>query len=127
MSQRLAPKLGGARQALFEIMGSNLRTQEAIRLGESEGKTFYEIIEASLTFGWRTFDHACLDAYEQGIISEDVAMLYCTKRSVVSRGIDLVKKARGEMAATAGSLRMRPGAPGGSDGATSSTPMLKIK
>ena len=128
VSQRLAPKIGGARQALFEILGSSLRTQESLRLGESEGKTFYEIIEASYTFGWRTFDHACLEAYEQGIISEDTAMLYCTKRSVVSRGIDQFKKARGEMATTAGSLRMRPGAaPGGSDGATSTAPMLKIK
>ena len=126
VSQRLAPKIGGARQALFEIMGSNLRTQEAIRLGESEGKTFYEIIEASLTFGWRTFDHACLEAYEQGIISEDVAMLYCTKRSVVARGIDQIKKARGEMATTAGSLRMRAGATGGNDGGAAA-PMLKIK
>ena len=35
VSQRLAPKVGGGRQALLEIMGSNLRTQEAIRLGES--------------------------------------------------------------------------------------------
>ena len=69
-------------------MGSNLRTQETIRLGESEGKTFYEIIEASYTFGWRIFDHACLEAYEQGIITEENALLYCTKRSVVSRGID---------------------------------------
>ena len=127
VSQRLAPKVGGARQALFEIMGSSLRTQESIRLGESEGKTFYEIIEASYTFGWRTFDHACLEAYEQGIISEDTAMLYCTKRSVVSRGIDLAKKARGEMNTTAGSLRMRPGAttPGGE--AAGAPPMLKIK
>jgi energy-coupling factor transporter ATP-binding protein EcfA2 len=42
--------------ALLEIMGSNLRTKETIRLGESEGKSFYEIIEASYPFGWRTFD-----------------------------------------------------------------------
>ena len=63
-------------------MGSNLRTQEAIRLGESEGKTFYEIIEASYTFGWRTFDQACLEAYEEGAIADETALLYCTKRSV---------------------------------------------
>ena len=127
-SQRLIPKVGGGRLPLLEIMGANLRTKESITLGESDGKSFYEIIEASYTFGWRTFDHACLEAYEQGIISEDTAMLYCTKRSVVSRGIDQFKKARGEMATTAGSLRMRPGAaPGGSDGATSTAPMLKIK
>src|SRR5580658_5161988 len=107
VSQRLVPKTGGGRAALLEIMGSNLRTQESIRLGESEGKTFYEIIEASYTFGWRTFDHACLEAYEQGIITEENALLYCTKRSVVSRGIDNIKKERGELAATAGSLRMK--------------------
>lgn len=126
VSQRLAPKVGGARQALFEIMGSNLRTQEAIRLGESEGKTFYEIIEASYTFGWRNFDQACLEAYERDLISEDVAMLYCTKRSVVSRGIDLIKKARGEMANTAGSLRMKPGI-GPNGETTTAPPILKLK
>ena len=47
VSQRLAPKVGGGRYALLEIMGSNLRTQGSIVLGESEGKSFYEIIEAS--------------------------------------------------------------------------------
>src|SRR5208337_3838212 len=100
VSQRLVPKVGGARFALLEIMGFNLRTQESIRLGESEGKTFYEIIEASYPFGWRTFDNACLEAYEQGVITEETAMLYCTKRSVVSRGIDNLKKSRGEMTAS---------------------------
>jgi twitching motility protein PilT len=107
VSQRLVAKTGGGRTALLEIMGSNLRTQESIRMGESEGKTFYEIMEASYTYGWRTFDHACLEAYEQGTISEENALLYCTKRSVVSRGIDNIKKERGELAATAGSLRMK--------------------
>jgi twitching motility protein PilT len=109
VSQRLAPKIGGGRCALLEIMGSNLRTQETIRLGESEGKTFYEITEASYIYGWRTFDNACLEAFDQGIISEETALLYCTKRNVVSRGIDNIKKQRGELAATAGSLRMKSG------------------
>jgi twitching motility protein PilT len=129
VSQRLAPKVGGARHALIEIMGSNLRIQESIRLGESEGKTFYEIIEASYTFGWRNFDSACLEAFEQDIISEDTALLYCTKRSVVSRGIDNIKKARGEMATTAGSLRMRAGMVGanGESDTTSAPPLLKLK
>ena len=107
VSQRLAPKVGGGRMALLEIMGSNLRTQESIRMGESEGKTFYEITEASYTYGWRTFDNACLEAYEQGTITEETAMLYCSKRSVVARGIDNIKKERGELNATAGSLRMK--------------------
>jgi twitching motility protein PilT len=110
ISQRLTPKVGGGRLAVLEIMGSNLRTQESIRLGESEGKSFYEIIEASYTFGWRTFDHACLEAYEQGKITEETALLYCTKRGPVTRGIDNIKKTRGESTSNVGSLRMRAGA-----------------
>jgi twitching motility protein PilT len=124
VSQRLAPKVGGARLALLEIMGANMRTEEAIRLGESEGKTFYEIIESSATFGWCTFDQACLAAYEKGMITEESAMLYCTKRSVVSRGIDNFKKSNGEMTATAGSLRMKSG---GAFGNADAVPTLKIK
>jgi twitching motility protein PilT len=108
VSQRLVPKIGGGRFPLLEIMGSNLRTQESIRLGESEGKSFYEIIEASQPFGWRTFDQAALEAFEEGKISEEMALLYCSKRGVVSRGIDKLKKARGENTTDLGSLRMQP-------------------
>jgi twitching motility protein PilT len=107
ISQRLAPKIGGGRTALLELMGSNLRTKESIVQGESEGKTFYEIIEANHTFGWRTFDHAALDAFEHGRITEETALLYCTRRSIVSRGIDNVKKRRGESTSDVSSLRMR--------------------
>src|SRR5213082_2650288 len=35
ISQRLVSKVGGGRHAMLEIMGSSLRTQEAIRLGEA--------------------------------------------------------------------------------------------
>lgn len=125
VSQRLVPQMGGARLALLEIMGTNLRTQETIRLGEGEGKTFYEIIEASYPFGWRTFDQACLEAYEQGTITEETALLYCTKRNAVSRGIDNIKKARGEMTSTAGSLRMKSTPTGAADDKPS--PLLKLK
>src|SRR5215472_13693283 len=107
VSQRLAPKIGGGRHALLEIMGSNLRVQESIRQGEAEGKTFYEIIEASQPFGWRTFDFSALEGYEAGQISEDTALLYCTKRGPVTRGIDNLKKARGESTTSIGSLRMK--------------------
>ncbi len=107
VSQRLVPKVGGGRFALLEIMGSNLRVQESIRLGESEGKSFYEIAEASQAFGWRTFDFSALEAYEAGNITEETAVLYCTKRGPVMRGIDQIKKARGENTSTMNSLRMK--------------------
>ena len=126
VSQRLVPKIEGGRHALLEIMGSNLRTQESIRLGESEGKSFYEIIEASMPFGWRTFDFACLEAYEQGLITEEIAMLYCTKRGQVTRGIDNLKKARGESTTNMGSLRMKTPSSNGSPGRPAVPATLKV-
>ncbi len=108
VSQRLVPKIGGGRWALLEIMGSNLRTKETIVQGESEGKSFYEIIESSYSFGWRTFDHAALEAYEQGLITEEMALLYCSKRGPVARGIDNIKKGRGESTTQLNGLKMKP-------------------
>ena len=77
ISQRLAPRIGGGRYALLEIMGANLRTRETIIHGESEGKSFYEIIESNYTFGWRNFDQACLEAYEKNIITEETRPELC--------------------------------------------------
>ncbi len=45
---------------------------------------------------------------EQGIITEETALLYCTKRGVVSRAIDNIKKERGEITSDVGSLKMKP-------------------
>jgi twitching motility protein PilT len=109
VSQRLVPRIGGGRFPLVEVMGASLRTQESIRLGETEGKSFYEIIEASYPFGWRHFDHATLEAYEKGLIAEETALLNCTKRGPVMRGIDNIKKKRGEVTSQVGSLRMKAG------------------
>ncbi len=95
VSQRLLPRVGGSRIAALEIMGSSLRVKEAIEHGESEGKTFYEIIEAAAPFGWKTFDMAILELYEQELISEETALLYCSNKGVVSRGLDKIKKAKG--------------------------------
>jgi twitching motility protein PilT len=96
VSQRLLPKIGGGRVAALEIMGNNLRVKDAIEHGESEGKTFYEIIEAASTFGWKTFDMAILEQFENELITEETALLYCTNKGVVSRGIDKIKKVKGQ-------------------------------
>jgi twitching motility protein PilT len=126
VSQRLVPKINGGRHAMLEIMGSNLRTKETIAQGESEGKTFYEIIESSQSFGWRTFDLSAIEAFEQGIISEETAMLYCSKRGPVTRAIDNLKKSRGETTTQMNSLRMKP--LNGARGAAAQIPAtLKLK
>lgn len=106
VSQRLAPKLDGGRQLLTEIMGHNLRTREAIALGESENRSFYEIIEASSPFGWITFDRSILDAYEAGMISEETAGLFASKKGRITRGIDLIHKTRGIENQSATGLRL---------------------
>lgn len=95
VSQRLAPKNGGGRHLLTEVLGNNLRTKEAIALGEGEHRSFYEIIEASAPFGWMTFDQSILSAYESDMISEETARLYASRKGRITRGIDLTQKARG--------------------------------
>jgi twitching motility protein PilT len=95
VSQRLAPKVGGGRQLLTEVLGHNLRTEEAITLGEGEHRSFYEIIEASSPFGWMTFDQSILAAYENDYISEETARIYASRKGRITRGIDLIQKARG--------------------------------
>lgn len=106
VSQRLLPKIGGGRVAALEIMGNNLRVKDSIEHGESDGKTFTEIIEASASFGWKTFDMDILDLYDQGQITEETAMLYCSSKGVMSRGIDKLKKVKGEQPADSGGLKL---------------------
>lgn len=95
VSQRLAPKATGGRVMLNEIMGTNLRVREAIALGEAEGRTFYDIIEANATFGWTTFDQSLGRAYQADLITEETANLYATNKAKMTRFIDNVKKQRG--------------------------------
>ncbi len=96
VAQRLLPKVGGGRVAALEIMRQNLRVQDAVVHGEAEGKTFYEIIDAGIALGMQTFDKSILTSYENGLITEEIAMAYASQRSAMLRGIDGVKNARGE-------------------------------
>jgi twitching motility protein PilT len=106
VSQRLAPKIGGGRHLLTEILGSNLRTKETVALGEGEHRSFYEIIEANSTFGWMTFDQSILSAYENDLISEETARLFASKKGRITRGIDLIQKSRGVDADLDSGLRL---------------------
>ncbi len=95
VSQRLVPKVGGGRQLITEILGNNLRTRETIALGEGEHRNFYEIIEASSPFGWMTFDQSILNSFESDLITEETAKLYASRKGRITRGLDLIQKARG--------------------------------
>jgi len=94
--QRLLPKVGGGRVAAVEILCMNLRIKELILNGESDEKTFYDIIADGAPVGMITFDQHILKLYQDGMITEETAIGYSSKRSVVARGLDQIKAARGE-------------------------------
>ncbi len=96
VGQRLLPKIGGGRVAAFEVLRSNIRVKDSILNGESEGKTFYEIIQQGTAFGMTTFDDFIVRLYEQGLITQEIAMAYASRKGIAGRGIDMVKSARGE-------------------------------
>ena len=58
------------RSALLTLSQSNgesdIRVKEVILDGESEGKTFYEVIESNRAFGWCTFDDSILELFQEG-------------------------------------------------------------
>jgi twitching motility protein PilT len=108
VSQRLVSKIGGGRLLIMEIMGSSLRTREAIMYGEGENRSFQEIIEAGSTFGWKTFDQSLIDAYKVGLITDETALMYSAHKNKMSRDIDMVKKLRNQSHEQPSGLQMAP-------------------
>src|SRR5437667_7980087 len=92
VSQRLVNKIGGGRLLVTEIMGNSLRTRETIIYGESENKSFHEIIEAGSTLGWHTFDQSLIAAYQAGIVTQETAMVSCTNKGKVRQELDQIQK-----------------------------------
>jgi twitching motility protein PilT len=96
VGQRLVPKVGGGRWAVHDILSNTIRSNELILNGESDGKTFYEIQEMGEPFGMMTFDQSLVRSYDNGIITEETAVAYATRRAVAQRGVDTIKQKRGE-------------------------------
>jgi twitching motility protein PilT len=107
VSQRLVSKIGGGRLLLTEIMGNSLRTRETLLYGESENRTYQEIIEAGSTLGWHSFDQSLLKAYEADLITEDTAIIFCAHKNKMRRDIDMLKKLRGKTFEAPSGLRMK--------------------
>jgi twitching motility protein PilT len=94
VSQRLVTKINGGRLLVSEIMGSSMRTRESLLYGESENRTFQEIIEAGGTMGWHSFDQSLLEAYKSDLITDETALIFCAHKNKMRRDIDMVKKLR---------------------------------
>ena len=104
--QRLLPKVGGGRVALLEIMTSNLRVKDTIINGETEDKTFYEIITNGDAYGMWTFDQHIMKLYQEGLITEENALAYASRKALVGRGLDTLKAAKGEKTTDIDELNM---------------------
>jgi twitching motility protein PilT len=104
--QRLLPKIDGGRVAAFEAVSTGLRLKDVILHGESEGKTFNDIILQGKPFGMITFDDCVIDLFEKGLITESTAVSYSSNKAIVHRGIDILKKGHGEQTTTIGALEV---------------------
>jgi len=50
----------------------------------------------SRAFGMMTFDHCITEHYKNGLVTEETAMAYASRRAVLGRAIDAIKAAKGE-------------------------------
>jgi twitching motility protein PilT len=89
VGQRLVPKKNGGRLLVTELMGSSLRTREAIEFGENENRRLHDIIEAGSSAGWHSFEQSLLKAYEGDLITEETALLYCVNKPTMRQRLDL--------------------------------------
>jgi twitching motility protein PilT len=92
VSQRLVPKIEGGRLLVTELMGSSLRSREAIALGENENRRFNEIIEAGGTLGWHSFEQSLAKAFEDDLITDENALLYSVNKQLMHQRVDAIKK-----------------------------------
>jgi twitching motility protein PilT len=106
VGQRLLPRVGGGRVAAMEILCTSLRVKDLILKGETEDKTFYNIIKEGSALDMRTFDQHLLELYSRGMITEKNAMIYCSQRNEMNRGIDRLKAERGEATTSLSDLAM---------------------
>ncbi len=106
VSQRLLPRIGGGRVAAIEILRTSLRVKDLILNGETEEKTFYDVIQNGSALGMRTFDQHILELFSHGQVTEETAISYCSQRAEMNRGIDRIKAARGEATTSLKDLAM---------------------
>lgn len=106
VSQRLLPRVGGGRVAAMEILRTSLRVKDLILNGETEDKTFYDIVREGSALDMRTFDQHILELYSRGIITEKSAVTYCSQRAEMNRGLDRIKAERGEATTSLTDLSM---------------------
>lgn len=89
VSQQLVRRVNGGQHLVTEVMGSNLRTREAIIMGESDKRILHDIIESSvMPWGWHTFEQSLHKAYQTHTITEETALLHSSHKNKIRQAID---------------------------------------
>ena len=94
VGQRLVPKKQGGRLLVTELMGSSLRTREVIQQGENDNRRLHDIIEAGSSSGWHSFEQSLLKAYEEDLVTEETALLYCVNKPTMRQRLDISNSRR---------------------------------
>ncbi|MCL2458544.1 MAG: twitching motility protein, partial [Desulfobulbus sp.] len=89
-----------------EILCTSMRIRDLIINGETEEKTFYNVIRDGSARDMRTFDQHLLELFESGLVTEESAVLFASHRSEIKRGMDTIKAARGERTSSIDGLSM---------------------
>ncbi len=90
-AQWLIPRKGGKRIAILEVLASTLRTQELIREGEHEDKTFYRALAEGVNDGMQTFDQHLVQLFGDDFIEAETVLHFCTDKVFVSQELDRVR------------------------------------
>jgi twitching motility protein PilT len=97
IGQRLVPRKHGGRYLVTELLGSSLRSREAILLGENESRRLHDIIEAGANSGWHSFEQSLLRAFEAEVITEETAMCHSVNKPVMRQRLDFSRARRHRM------------------------------
>ena len=121
MMQQKAPdlQLASGNNPMLRISGELRRVDYPPLQSDELKEMLYEIAPdvkikvyeetGDVDFGWRNFDPACIEPFEKQQMSEESALAHCSKRGNCSRGLDNVKKKRGEVSGPVERLSMQDG------------------
>src|SRR5437773_1344292 len=84
------------RQAPKVVLVGEMRDRETVEIGMSAAETGHLVMSTLHTINAGQTINRIVGMFDQGLITEETALLYCTNKGVVTRGLDKIKKTRGE-------------------------------
>ncbi len=113
VSQRLVPKVEGGRYAFSKSWVPTSAPRKPFASAKAKAKAFTKSSKPASPSAGAPSTSPPWKPTRTGKITEETALLYCTKRGPVTRGIDNIKKARGESTTSHGlaAHESHPGTP----------------